>query len=216
MLYLGTLLDWFPDARIVVLVRDPRGFLCSYKNYFRRRIPGYRERYNPLTNGILWRSYMTALLEAEREPWAEAIHRIRYEELVRDPERVVRALCTHVGVEFKTDLLEVTRTNTSFADESASASGDAEVARGIVGSSRDRWREELTPTEIWVGERVFGKTMRELGYEPAAERAHRPSPVELVRILAVLPVRLFNMLFRSHKPFRISKMRRVMSSLRLL
>jgi hypothetical protein len=214
VLYLSTLFEWFPDARIVALVRDPRGFLCSYKNYFRRKIPGYRERYNPLTNGILWRSYMAALLEASRGPRASAIRRVRYEDLVADPETEVRGLCEHVGVEFTSDLLEVTRTNTSFAEESASSSGNAEVARGIVGSSKDRWRTELSRTEIWVGERVFGNVMRELGYVPAPEGAGWPSPFELVGILAVLPGRLFNMLFRSPKPFRMAKMKRVLSLLR--
>jgi hypothetical protein len=64
-----------------------------------------------------------------------------------------------------------------------------------------------------VGERVFGAPMRELGYEPATEAARVPSPWELARILAVLPGRLFNMLFRSPKPFRVAKVRRVLSHL---
>jgi hypothetical protein len=213
VLYLPTLFEWFPDARVVALVRDPRGFLCSCKNYFRRRIPGYRERYNPLTNGILWRSYMTALLDASRGAHGSAVRRIRYEDLVADPEREVRAICEHVGVEYRPVMLDVTRTNTSFADEAAADSGDPQITSGIVGTSRDRWRTELTRTEIWVGERVFGKPMRELGYEPAREGAGAPSPWELFRIMAVLPGRLFNMLFRSPKPFRIAKVRRVLSNL---
>jgi hypothetical protein len=213
VLYLATLFEWFPDARVIALVRDPRGFLCSYKNYFRRKIPGYRERYNPLTNGVLWRGYMTALLDASRGPHAGAVRLVRYEDLVADPEREVRAICEHVGVDYRSGMLDVTRTNTSFADESAAGTGDPQVAPGIVDTSRERWRTGLTPTEIWVGERVFGRVMRELGYEPARESASVPSPWELARILVVLPGRLFNMLFRSPKPFRIEKVRRVLSHL---
>jgi len=157
---------------------------------------------------------MSALLEAERGPHARAVCRVRYEDLVADPEPVVRALCEHVGVEFAGGMLDVTRTNTSFAEESTSATGHPQVARGIVGTSRDRWRVDLTRTEIWVGERAFGNVMRELGYEPAREGAGPPSPLELLRILAVLPGRLYNQLFRTPKPLRMAKVRRVLALLR--
>ena len=64
-----------------------------------------------------------------------------------------------------------------------------------------------------MGERVFGKVMREFGYEPAQTGLVIPSPVELARILAILPGRLFNMLFRSTKPFRMAKLKRHMDVL---
>jgi hypothetical protein len=125
----------------------------------------------------------------------------------------VPALCDHIGEQFVPAMLEVTRTNTPFADESAADSGDPEVTRGIVSTSRDRWRTELSKTEIWVGERVFGKLMLQFDYRPA-DRAVVPSPVELAGILAVLPGRLFNQMFRSPKPFRMAKLKRVLAFLR--
>jgi hypothetical protein len=210
VLYLPTILEWYPNARIVALVRDPRGFLSSYKNYYRRREPTYRERYNPLTNSILWRSYMRAVLEAERSPASSSVLRLRYEDLTADPEAEVRRLCDHVGVEFDPAMIDVDRSNSSFALESGWPAG-----RGIYSSSTDRWRTELGPTEIWLGERIFAPVMTELGYRPVARsEGLRPSPVELLRILAILPGRLYNMLFRSHKPFRLSKVRRVLSHFR--
>lgn len=204
VLYVARIREWFPDARLVGLVRDPRGFLASYKNYWRRRVPTYRERYNPLTNSLLWKSYMSALLEAKRGPHAEAVMLLRYEDLVDDAETHVRRLCEHVGVEYDPAMVAVTTSNTSFGGGQTS---------GIVATSRDRWRTELSPTEIWLGERIFGSVMRELGYEPAG-REVRPSPGGLLRIAALLPGRLFNMLFRSPKPFRLSKVRRVLELLR--
>ena len=210
ILYLPTLFSWFPDARVVALVRDPRGFLCSYKNYHRRGVPSYRERYNPFTNSVLWRSYMSALLEFRSGPQGDSLHSLYYERLVTDPEAEVRALCTHVGVDFVPAMLDVARANSSFVPDSDTAS-----QRGIVTTSRERWRQELTATEIWLGERIFGKTMVALGYELVSSREGlRPSLVELVKIFALLPPRLFNMLFRSYKPFRLGKIRRVFSGLK--
>jgi hypothetical protein len=210
VLYLSTILDWFPKARVIATVRDPRGFLCSYKNYYRREEPLYREAYNPLTNSILWKSYMSAVLEAKAAPWGEAVHWFRYESLVVDPEAEVRRICEHVGVEYDAGLIDVERMNSSFESGPGYTS-----RRGIFSTSRDRWRTELTPTEIWVGERVFGKIMKDFGYEPASGNgAPRPAAGELARILAILPGRLINLLFRSGKPFKLAKLKRVLSLFR--
>jgi hypothetical protein len=207
VLYLDTILSWYPDARIVALVRDPRAYLCSCKNYFRRNVATYRERANPVTQSLLWRSYMAAVLEAETKPWADSVLRLRYEDLVSDPETQVRRLADHVGVDFDPAMLEVERSNSSFTPD-----GETGEAAGIVSTSRDRWRDELTPTEIWVGERIFGEVMTRLGYEPASledGRRPRPAPVELVRIAALLPGRAYNHVFGSHKPVKLSKVKRV-------
>ncbi len=210
ILYLDKILDWYPDARIVVLVRDPRAFLNSCKNYFRRGEAGYRERYNPLPQSMLWRSYMTALLEAETRPWAGQVMRLSYEGLVDAPEETVRRLAEHVGVEFDPVMLDVGTTNSSFAAE-------GQESRGIVSSSRERWREGLTSTEVWVGEKVFGELRGKLGYAaPGADGSPAPKPSlpELLRIAAVLPSRLWSMVFHSHKPFTLAKFRRVLGLFR--
>ncbi len=207
ILYLATILAWWPDARIVALVRDPRGFLSSYKNYHRRNVATYRERYNPLPVSMLWKSYMTALLEAEKAPWGSAVLRFRYEDLVADPEAAVRRLAAHAGVGFDPGMLQVERANTSFVP----AGGDA--PKGIFDTSKDRWRTELTPTEIWLGERIFGPVMAPLGYD-AVSSGTTPSPVELARIGAQLPERAFNLLFRTGKPFRVAKLTRVLGLFR--
>ncbi len=207
ILYLATILAWWPDARIVALVRDPRGFLSSYKNYHRRNVATYRERYNPLPVSMLWRSYMTALLEAEKAPWASAVLRFRYEDLVADPEAAVRRLAAHAGVSFDPAMLQVERANTSFVPDGGAA------PKGIFDTSKDRWRTELTPTEIWLGERIFGPVMAPLGYE-AVSSGTTPSPVELARIGAQLPERAFNLLFRTGKPFRVAKLTRVLGLFR--
>jgi hypothetical protein len=209
VLYLPKIFEWFPDARVIALVRDPRDFLSSYKNYHRRGVASYRERYNPLTNSILWRSSMTAVLEAGSAPWGQAVLRMRYEDLVREPDAQVRRLCAHVGITYIPDMLDVPRSNSSFTPDA-----ETTAKRGITRGSIDRWKTSLTPTEIWIAERITGRCMDEFEYERTSNQDLRPSPVELLSIGAMLPSRLFNLLFRSHKPFRLAKVRRVFSLFR--
>jgi len=203
VLYLPQLFEWFPGARVVAMVRDPRAFVASYKNYHRRAMSSYRERYNPLTVSMLWRSYMTALASALAGPHAEAIRVQPYEALVDDPEASVAAVCAHLGLDYQTGMLEVERANSSYARGRGGS--------GISSGSRDRWRGEIEPTEQWLVERLCGPVMGGLGYAP--EGTARPSPLALGRIALLVPGRLFNMLFRGRKEFRIAKLRRVLGLL---
>ena len=207
VLYLSTLFTWYPNARVIAMVRDPRAFMASYKNYYRRAMASYKERYNPLTASMLWRSYMTAAQNSQNAAYAEKVRIQSYEDLVADPSSNVDAICKHVGIDFQPDMLEVPRANSSYAP--------GEGRTGIFSSSKDRWREELTPTELWLTERVCGPTMESLGYpSETGNRALPPSFAEFAGILSIVPSRLFNMLFRGRKTFRIEKLRRVISSLR--
>jgi hypothetical protein len=199
VLYLPLIQEWFPDARIVGTVRDPRGFLSSYKAY-RRRQPQFGRIYNPLTNAFLWRTYMTALLDAEAGAEGDRVLHYRYEDLVTEPEVLVRRLCDHLGLDYDPGMIDVERSNTSFVQDAP--------GRGITAGSRDRWRQELTPTEIWLAQRICGSLMDRFDYPRAAAS---PSPVALLRILAQFPGRLRYLLFRGVKPFKMSKVRRALS-----
>jgi hypothetical protein len=152
---------------------------------------------------------MRALLGAKAGAGGAAVAMVRYEDLVDSPEREVRRLCDHVGVDYRPEMIEVKRSNTSY---------DTAVAAlqkpGIDARSRDRWRTELTPTEIWLGERIFGPVMEELGYTRVAGGLARPSPVELARIAAILPGRLLNQARSGGKRLTLAKVRRVLGSLR--
>lgn len=210
VLYLPTIFEWFPDTKVVALVRDPRAFLGSYKNYHRRGVSTYRESYNPITNSVLWRGAMSAVVDAASQPWASSVMRLRYEDLVANPDGEARRLCEHVGVDYDPAMLDVQRANSSYVPVE-----ETTKKRGIFSTSAERWRTELSPTELWIAEQVNGRWMREFGYEPfSAESPPRPSPVELARFAAILPGRLVNLLFHSHKPFRLAKVRRVLSLLR--
>ena len=109
--HVDTLLDWFPDARVIHMIRDPR---AVYVSEVKRRtaIPDtlpYRwlARVPPAMRALI-------LVQVART-WAEAVnhHRrnarrypdryrlVRFEDLVREPEQVVADLCRFLGVAFE-------------------------------------------------------------------------------------------------------------------
>lgn len=83
------------DARFVFLLRHPGDVVASW---WRAR-PRYSEA--EVVESVL--SYTTAVQEARSElPGAT----VRYEDLLADPEKVVRELCTSLGVDYEPGMLE--------------------------------------------------------------------------------------------------------------
>ncbi len=208
ILYLELLKSWFPGARFVCLARDPRAYLASYKNYFRRGIPTYRNRYNPLSNSLLWRAYMTAQEQATSSSFAGDVFSLSYEGLVTEPGAKVESLCRFLGLAFDPAMLAVESRNTSYTRF------NAETDKGISADSLERWRKELDAAEIWLVERICGPQMRRLGYQLEGRFPGLAGIPTLLRIAGWLPGRLFNLLFRTRKPLTRAKLQRVLSHLR--
>lgn len=158
--YLDTIFAFFPNAQVIACVRDPRAFLCSYKNMWqvrgseaisRRR----KERYHPILASMLWRTAYGNLFQAAGSVNSARILPVRYEQLVQTPDEEVRRICDFLEIEYDESLLDVQATNSSFAQEQ----------RGIYASSLERWRTCLDPAEIWWSQRINGSLMTKLGYD---------------------------------------------------
>lgn len=190
--YLAEILDWFEDARVVHMVRDPRDVLLSQKKKWRQRFMGaenipLREavrswvNYHPLTIARLWQSSMDAAGPFEG---GAAVATIRFEDLVRHPEPTVEKVCRHVGVDYSPDLLAVSR------DLVISSHRGRREERGIDSGAAGRWREgDLTDTEIYICERTVGEEMERRGYTLSGRR---PGWMSLIRWTLTLPLHLLS------------------------
>ncbi|HEX5648107.1 MAG TPA: WecB/TagA/CpsF family glycosyltransferase [Steroidobacteraceae bacterium] len=170
--YARPLLDFYPGAHIVHLVRDPRAVMASQKNRWRRRklaadgmsVPRYESvrvwvNYHPYTVGKLWSQATRAALELAQHP---RVTIVRYEDLVQSPEQTVRTLCDRLGLEYDPAMLDVAQINSS---HQSSAGG---ARRGMHTDAIDRWRHALTGAETAVTEQICGPLMRRFGYTPVA------------------------------------------------
>ena len=177
LLYIPTLSRFFPSARFLHIVRDPRAVVASWKNV-------------PWSSGtvagdaLVWRRYIRTALEPSRRP--AALHTVSYEELTRDTERVLRGICDFLTVPFQPAMLAYHQQDAETLDF------DREPwKRGVEGAvhrdSVEHWRQALGPDDIAEIEALVWREMRKLGYQLetpvrslAAARARR-----LVR--AILP-----------------------------
>lgn len=154
----------FPDAKVVVCVRNVLDFLASYREKWRRseragrddNVERLRRLYHPVITSLLWRSSVRNA-NAAFQQWGDQMFLNRYEDMVQNPERQTHRLCDFIGESFEPTMVNV-RSNNSSQDV---------PAEGIFTTSVGRWRTILTDSEAYVAQMICRNEMQQLGYMPA-------------------------------------------------
>lgn len=178
LFYLHTIFDFFPHAKAVGCIRDPRDFLCSYKYYWEKAGDKNRIKalYYPVITSLLWQGSANLLLKHAEKCCRDRLIIIRYESLVQQPEQEVRRICHFLGFEYAEGMLRIESHNSSFEHPSS---------HGIFTTSMGRWRTFLSPEEIWCVQSLNKGNMRVLDYEPEAVS---PSKKALLFTLLYTPI----------------------------
>jgi len=172
----------FPDARVILCVRQPLDYLVSYRDSFKRaarrhrvhEVERLRRLYHPVVTSLLWVASMRAA-RAAIDRYPDRVLLSRYEDLVADAKGSVRRICAFVGCEFEGGMLEIDRNNSS---ENV---GD----RGIFSSSVGRWQKSLSATDAYIAQKICAGEMRRLGYQCTPLR---PRPADVVWRVMTTPL----------------------------
>lgn len=185
LFFVRTILDSFPTAKVIGCVRDPRDFLCSYKNLWKRSTEGDRikQLYHPILTTLLWRSSANQLSEYIEEQYLQRVAVVRYESLVEDPAGEALRLCRLLDIDYDDNLVQVDSNNSSFGDS---------VGSGIFHTSVGRWKTQLDPEELWCAQTFAGKAAKTFGYDPAPAAF---SWYRLAGIMASTPIHALRALY---------------------
>ena len=143
VMHIGLIHLILPNARIVDVRRAPMasGF-AAYRQFFQLDQTGADFSYDLRDIGRYYRDYveLTAHFDAVLPG---RVHQLRYEDLVDDTERQVRALLDHCGLAFEPACLRFWETARAVQTPSAQ-----QVRRPMSRSGLDHWRHY----EAWLGE----------------------------------------------------------------
>jgi len=151
---------WYPDARFVCLLRDPRDAYASFAHSRDHATVGWMDR-TLLGRCLYWNYYRHAVAAAKRD-FTGRVHEVDFAALVRDPDGTLHELCAFLGLAYDPGMRAVADNNSSFAE--------TRDARGLRPEVLDR-KDRLRPWQATVIEILCGERMRADGLPlPAASR----------------------------------------------
>lgn len=157
---LPVLLEIFPEARFIHLIRDGRDVACSV-------MPLSFGPNSLYVSARRWKhSVERGLQFAEEHP--TQVMTLRYEDLVDDPESVLHKVCEFLEEDFEPAMLDY------HADGGRRVPGSgihSQIAKPVNRQRLGRWKQELTPGQVRVFEAVAGPLLERMGYERTLPRA---------------------------------------------
>lgn len=152
---MGARLVW-PDARYLVLVRDPRDVLCSWRAFARKKnIAEQNPELVDLPADTLAASWKAIYFSVDRE--IEEHMLLRYEDLCVDPRARVEDFLGYLGLEWTPEVERAFEENDTFRGHGTASSLEA---------SMGRWRKELGSADVDVIQDTCGELMQKFGYQP--------------------------------------------------
>lgn len=157
--WVDVLVDMFPAARFVYLVRDPRAVVASMN-----RIPYYGP--DTALNALNWHRATTNGYDRLTGAVAEDRRTVlRYEALVEAPEREVRRLCSFLGEPYEPAMLDFHRDSERYMPAEIQT---PTVTQPVTAARLEAWRATLSPSDVSTVERLCAEGMARFGYAPAA------------------------------------------------
>lgn len=163
--YIKEILMLFPNARVINMVRDPRGVMLSQKRKWMRRKMGatfitrkevvrLRINYHPITISKLWNSSITA---AKMSLHDERVKTIHFEHMLDAPEETAKEICNHFGIQFLPEMLDIPQASSSNEPDSKE--------KGINKNRAGNWKKGgLNETEQYICQQISGHLMEEFNY----------------------------------------------------
>jgi len=152
--YASILFQLFPQARMIHIVRDGRSVAASVMKL----------DWGPNTINAAaywWINRVAHGLAAESFFGSERIMRVRYEDLVLEPQSTLQALCSFLQIEYEPSMV----TGTGFRMPKQIAHIHPFVGTVPNASRIYAWQNELTSRQVEIFESIGGQFLTCLGYE---------------------------------------------------
>jgi len=160
--YIGAILSRFPQAKILVTMRDPRAILAAQIALEKTRQTGRFSTYYVIAH---WRVAARLAMRVRDGEVPGLV--VPYEKLVCEPASTMQEVCAYLEIEFDPDtVLTPTKVGQFWSGNSAARINFSQISS----EPTTRWRRELSEDEIGWVEWHCRDLMPEFGYEPKLTR----------------------------------------------
>jgi hypothetical protein len=156
LLFVETLLRWFPQAQILVIIRDGRDTALSLS-----KMP--EARANLMTCALRYRDYAREILalQSRYDFSGPRLRLVSYEALLQDPEPGLRAIDSWLGLDFEPAQLQA---DPPKAFPKQGFAWMKLASKPVDPSRQSSWRSSLSDVDRWRINAVIGPELRAFGY----------------------------------------------------
>ncbi len=157
LVHVPRILQWYPDARVILLVRDGRDAVLSMM------AAGFTHD-DLRRHACNWRR-MACMGEQLAARFPRHLCTVRFEHLIARPEQILRELHDFLGVPF--DPVQLQDSSPSPAVPAWEAAWKARATRPVDPARAGAWRHLATDHQRWALHAVMGDALTRLGYPDA-------------------------------------------------
>ena len=185
VLHMKTILQLFPDAQFIHLIRDGRD--CALSMFQRKHDFGV---YNTFFAAKYWEIYVETGRQVGTELGKKVYHEIRFEELLENPKKVMQGVCSFLNESYSDDLVNFKK--------SGEAGKTPLLQKPIQNTNKEKWREKMTDRQISLFEGTVGHTLKQCGYPLITTANPIPLPIKVCW-------RFHNYFFKKYHTFFIER-----------
>ncbi|MDF1750540.1 MAG: sulfotransferase [Alphaproteobacteria bacterium] len=171
LMSVNTVMQVFPEAKLLNLVRDGRDMAISaWHENMRRDAIGFQDKYPAMDDFMpeiagIWVESQTIALSAQREHPAQ-FKQIHYEDLLDSPKAIMADVFAWLGVAADPATVSACCAATSFELLSGGrVAGQVDDADFFRSGTAVQWREALTPAQQDIFWQIAGAAMQAQGYD---------------------------------------------------
>ncbi len=160
--YLPEILEMYPNAKIIHIIRDPRAVIASLL-----KMPNNSK--DVIIHAASWRSDIWSALEFAHKNNSNFIT-THYEDLVKNPRAALNKIVKFLDEPFDDKMLQYQHNASTMLKDEPWKEG---TFKGVYESSILKWQTQLSNAQICLIELITGSLMKKFGYTPLTSRTHR-------------------------------------------
>lgn len=147
----------YPDAKIIHIVRDPRGVGLGHLKTFNFK--------DALAIGYMW-AFSNARILTLKELYPHQYFFLKYEDLIRDTEGTMRKVCDFLEVPFEKEMLDYQKKVNARFDDYTEALKEKHLSllKPIDINIAEKWKTDLSPKHRKFIEIATWEMAQRLGY----------------------------------------------------
>lgn len=165
--YIDTIDKMYPKSKFLYIVRDGRDVACSYIELYNKNLSS---KYAPkLPNQIdviakEWADNNKKILDSFAKLGSDRVFSLRYEDLVIQPESILKNICDFLGLTYSSDMLEFYN-KPSFDEPGEFLQWKSKLRMGPNASSMKRYEKSFSEDDLKVFDEQAGDMLKHFGYE---------------------------------------------------